>query len=416
MQPSMVMPRLSIMMFLQFFVWGAWYVTVGNYMYENGLKDAIGTAYSVGPIAAIVSPFFLGMIADRYFASERVLGVLHILVAIVMFAAPMFAEGSSASTTLFISVLLIHMLCYMPTLGLTNTLSFHHLTNQEKQFPVVRVFGTIGWIVANFVVSGLLAADKNAVQFYLTGFSAILLGLYSFTLPHTPPPAKGRKTSAREILGMDSLILMKQPSFAVFIICSFLICAPLAAYYAFAPVFIDSAHLGIFVSDSGMEKVATYMMFGQIAEIVFMLVMPLCFARLGVRWMLLIGMLSWVLRYALFALGATDSVVWMIMAGILLHGICYDFYFVTGFIYVDRKASPEIRGQAQGLLVLVTQGVGMLIGAQLAQKFKDQFITLEGPESLSQWSQFWWIPCVTAAVIMVLFALFFREKEAPQTA
>ena len=165
-----------------------------------------------------------------------------------------------------------------------------------------------------------------------------------------------------------------------------------------------------------MEKVATYMMFGQIAEIVFMLVMPLCFARLGVRWMLLIGMLSWVLRYALFALGATDSVVWMIMAGILLHGICYDFYFVTGFIYVDRKASPEIRGQAQGLLVLVTPGVGMLIGAQLAQKFKNQFITLEGPESLSQWSQFWWIPCVTAAVIMVLFALFFREKEAPQTA
>jgi len=368
-------------------------------------------AYSVGPIAAIVSPFFLGMIADRYFASEHVLGVLHILGGAIMFAAPMFAEGDSASSSMFIGVLLVHMLCYMPTLGLTNTLSFHNLTNQEKQFPLVRVFGTIGWIAASFVVSGLLAADKDKLQFYVTGGSGMLLGLYSMTLPHTPPPAKGRKASAREMLGLDSIVLMKQPSFAVFIISSFLICAPVASYYAFAPIFIDNSQLGIFVTADGAEKAATYMLFGQIAEIVFMLVMPLCFSRLGVKWMLLIGMFAWVLRYALFAMGATDSLVWMIMLGILLHGICYDFFFVTGFLYVDRKASIEIRGQAQGLLVLVTQGLGMLLGAQLAQRLKDRVVTLSGSESLPQWSQYWWIPCVTAAVIMVVFAMLFRERE-----
>jgi len=411
MQHRYVMHRLSVMMFLQFFVWGAWYVTVGNYMTEHGLSDTIGMAYSMGPMAAIVSPFFLGMIADRFFASERVLSVLHIVGGAVMFVAPHFAEGSAVLPTMFIGVLLIHMLCYMPTLGLTNTLAFHNMTDPEKQFPFVRVFGTIGWIAANFLVSGLLAADKDKLQFYITGGSGILLGLYSLTLPHTPPPAKGQKISLRSILGLDSLVLMKQPSFADFIVSSFLISAPLAAYFAFAPIFIDDAGMGIFVTADGDEKAATYMLFGQIAEILFMLIMPFCFARLGIKWMLLSGMLAWVVRYGLFAVGATESVAWMIMLGILLHGICYDFYFVTGFIYVDRKVSKKVRGQAQGLLVLVTQGLGMLLGAQLAQGLKGRVVTLSGSESLTQWRDFWWVPCAAVAVIMVFFALLFRERE-----
>jgi nucleoside transporter len=394
-----VMVRLSLMMFLQFFVWGAWYVTAGNYMTSHDMGSIIGWAYSVAPIAAIVSPFFLGMVADRYFPSERVLGVLHILGGLAMFAVPMYGEGAQASHLLFILALLVHALCYMPTLGLTNTIAFNHLTSQEKQFPIVRVFGTIGWIVANTIVSKIYQADTAALQFNLAGGAGVLLGVYSFFLPHTPPPAAGKKATVGQILGLDSLRLLKEPSFAVFIFSSFLICAPLAAYYAYAPVFIAAA---------GGENPAYLMSFGQWAEIVFMLVMPLCFAFLGVKWMLLIGMLAWVVRYGLFAVGAPDSVWWMIMGGVLLHGICYDFFFVTGFIYVDKKAPPEVRGQAQGLLVLVTQGLGMLLGAQIFQLLFNRGITGEGAD-LGQWQQFWYIPCAAAAVIMIIFAVMFRD-------
>jgi nucleoside transporter len=408
MQQFSIMARLSVMMFLQFFVWGAWYVTVGNYMTSHDMGTIIGWAYSVGPLAAIISPLFLGMIADRYFSSERVLGALHLVGGLVMLAAPVVAEQSAAKSvvvqSLFIGVLLVHMLCYMPTLGLTNTLAFHNLTNQEKQFPLIRVFGTIGWIAANFVVSKIFHADTEALQFYLTGGAAILLGVYSFSLPHTPPPAAGQETSIRQILGLDSLRLMKQTSFAVFIMSSFLICIPLAAYYAYAPVFVKAA---------GFANPAFTMMFGQVSEIFFMLVMPLFFVRLGVKWMLLVGMFAWVLRYGLFATAAPDAVTWMILAGIVLHGICYDFFFVTGFIYVDKKATKEIRGQAQGFLVLVTQGFGMLVGAQVAQVLANRVLSAEVTD-LGQWRVFWIVPCIAAAVIMVLFGLLFKDRVAAQ--
>lgn len=400
-------PRLSAMMFLQFFVWGAWYVTVGNFMKDKGMADAIGHAYTVGPIAAILSPFFLGMVADRFFATERVLGVMHLLGGGLLCCAPLVAAGSGENVAaLFVGLLLLHMLCYMPTLGLTNTLAFHNITDQEKQFPIIRVFGTIGWIVANIVVSKWFHADKEALQFYIAGGSAVLLGLYSFTLPHTPPPARGRATSVRDILGLDSLALMGQPSFAVFILSSFLICIPLAAYYAFAPVFVDA---------SGFEDPAYNMSFGQMSEIFFMLVMPFCFKRLGVKWMLLIGMFAWVARYGLFAAGAPDSIAWMIMGGILLHGICYDFFFVTGQIYVDKKADASIRGQAQGFLVLVTQGVGMLLGAQASGRLFNTLVTGEGPAALLQWQRFWLIPCVAAGIVMLGFALLFRDEVATES-
>lgn len=389
--------RLSIMMFLQFFVWGGWYVTVGNYMGAHGMTDAIANAYTVGPIAAILSPLFLGLIADRFFATERVLGMLHIVGGAVLCAAPQFSESSS----LFVGILLLHMLCYMPTLGLTNTLAFHNITDQEKQFPIIRVFGTIGWIAANIVVSKMLGGDEKAVQFYVAGGAAITLGIYSFTLPHTPPPAKGQPVSVGSLFGLDSLQLMKQPSFAVFMISSFLICIPLAAYYAYAPVFVNA---------SGFENPAFNMSFGQMSEIFFMLVMPLCFRRLGVKYMLLVGMLAWVARYGLFAMGAPDSVLWMIMIGILLHGICYDFFFVTGQIYVDKKASSDIRGQAQGFLVLVTQGLGMLIGAQISGALFTSTVTAEGAEALPQWKEFWMIPCIAAGVIFLLFGALFRDE------
>lgn len=429
-----VLPRLSAMMFLEFFIWGAWYVTAGNYMNAHGMMEAVGWAYTVGPLAAIVSPFFLGLVADRFFATERVLGVMHLLGGGVIFFAPAAAK---AGPTPFVLLLLGHMLCYMPTLGLTNTLAFHNIENQEKQFPLIRVFGTIGWIAANFTVSTLFHADYTDEQFYITAAACVALGLFSFTLPHTPPPAKGKKVSLREILGLDALRLLKEPSFAVFIACSFLVCIPLAAYYAFAPIFAGKV---------GFRDVASNMLFGQVSEIAFMLMMPFFFLRLGVKWMLLAGMGAWVLRYGLFAGANAHDVLWMVMIGIVLHGICYDFFFVTGFIYTDKKCTPSIRGQAQGFLVLVTQGLGLGIGAQVMNRIVaactpaeaaelqarsaeltrqawalsdpaarkpllDQAGSLAGRAAkLLAWDTIWIVPCLMAAAVMVIFFLFFHDR------
>jgi nucleoside transporter len=389
--------QLSVMMFLEFFVWGAWYVTVGNYMANVGMTEVIYWAYTVGPIGGIISPFFLGMIADRFFATEKVLGVMHIIGGIALFCAP-FAQSAPST---FILLLLIHMLCYMPTVGLANTLAFHHISNQEKQFPIIRVFGTIGWIVANIIVSYVLNADQKPLPLHIAGVSGILMGLYSFTLPHTPPPAAGQKVSARQILGLDALAKLKSASFNVFILCSFLICIPLAAYYSYAPVFVNA---------SGISNPAFKMSFGQMSEVLFMLALPVFFARFGVKWTLLVGMLAWVLRYLLFSIAAPASIFWMIMTGVILHGVCYDFFFVAGQIYVDKKAIPEIRGQAQGFIVLVTYGVGMLIGAQVTGWLFNAIVTGNGAEVLSQWRVFWALPAVFAGAVLVLFASQFKEQ------
>ena len=405
-QERAVGSRLSVMMFLQFFIWGSWYVTVGNFIKSEavGWADAdVGWAYQVGPIAAVVSPLFLGMIADRFFASERVLATMHLLGGIVMFSLPAVA-GDGATSDTFGWLLLVYMLCYMPTLGLSNTVAFHSITNQEKQFPVIRVFGTLGWIVAGVVVSKFLGADEDSLQFQVAGGASILLAAFSLTLPHTPPPAKGQSASVADLLGLRSVALMKDPSFAVFMIASFLVCIPLAAYYAYAP---------IFVSATGFEAPGYTMSFGQWSEVIFMLAMPLFFARLGVKWMLAVGMLAWVVRYGLFSMAADDQVQWMVLGGILLHGICYDFFFVTGQIYVDKFASRELRGQAQGFLVLMTQGLGLGLGATLATDLKDQVTTkTDAGVEVVDWAQFWWSPALFAGAVLLVFVAVFRGRKS----
>jgi nucleoside transporter len=442
---------LSVMMFLQFFVWGAWYVSMTGFMGAKGMSGLIWWAYTVGPIAAIVSPFFLGLVADRYLPTQRVLGGLHLLGGVLLCLAPSVAKAYEPAKDgiglfqPFMLVLLLHMLCYMPTLGLTGSISFHNLTDREKQFPLVRVWGTIGWIVGNLVVGGNLKTfgldvswiadgDKSPIQFYVAGGAAILLAAYSFVaLPHTPPPAAGKSVTVREILGLDSLALFVKPSYAVFMLCSFLLCIPLAGYYAFARTYAGT---------TGFTNPTLTMSFGQMSEILFMIVMPLCFARLGVKWMLAIGMLAWVVRYGLFA-GAWDSsggmhhVTWMVLGGILLHGICYDFFFVTGMIYVDQSANKEIRSQAQGFLVLATQGLGMLIGAwafgqlfaaktppEAAALFKqaseatvpaDAQRLSDQANQLVQWNGLWMMPAAFALVILVVFVLLFKPPAKPRT-
>jgi len=405
--------RLSAMMFLEFFIWGAWYTSVAVYMAAEGMGTLTHWPYTVNPIAAIAAPFFLGLIADRYFATEKVLGVLHLLGGLVLLMVPQFSGAPVA----FILLLLLYNLCYMPTLGLANSLAFHHIQSQEKQFPLIRVFGTIGWIVAGLFVSFVLKAfvaegrlpEQTPLPLYTAAVASILLGLYSFTLPHTPPPAAGQPVSIRSIAGLDALQQLGSKPFYVFLVSSFLICIPLAAYYNFTQLFLEA---------TGFQNIAGTQTLGQMSEVVFMLLMPVFFARLGVKWMLLVGMGAWVLRYVLFALAAPSMIFWMIILGILLHGICYDFFFVTGQIYVDKKSRPEIRGQAQGMLVLVTYGLGMLIGAQVAGNLYNSF--LNGAESLSleAWQQFWFIPAAFAAVVMVLFGLLFNDRveQAPATA
>jgi nucleoside transporter len=400
----MLTARLSAMMFLQFFVWGAWYTTIAVYMTSQGMATLTHWPYTVNPIAAIVAPFFLGLVADRYFATEHVLGVLHLLGGAVMLAVPQ----ASGTPTLFIVLLLLYNLCYMPTLGLSNSLAFHHIESQERQFPVIRVFGTIGWIVAGLAISFVLVRfvagalpEQTATPLYMAAFASLALGLYSFTLPHTPPRAAGERVSLRSITGIDALAQLGSRPFYVFIASSLLISIPLAAYYNFTQIFLGAA---------GVTNIAATQTLGQASEVVFMLLMPFFFVRLGVKWMLVVGMGAWVLRYVLFALAAPDAVFWMIATGILLHGICYDFFFVTGQIYVDKKATPAIRGQAQGFLVLITYGVGMLIGAQLAGNVYNSFLGAADGLTLEQWRSFWYIPAAFAAVVMVFFAVLFNDR------
>ncbi len=417
-----VSARLSVMMFLQFFIWGAWYVTIGNYMTSIGMADLTHWPYTVNPIAAIVAPFFLGLVADRYFATEKVLAALHLLGGVVMLMLPQFA----GSATAFILGLLLYNLCYMPTLGLANSLAFHNIEDQERQFPLIRVFGTIGWIVAGLFIgfvlgqfSGDILPDRTPLPLYTTGVASLLLGLYSYTLPHTPPPGAGEKVSLRSIVGLDALSRLGSRSFFIFIFSSLLICVPLAAYYNFAPIFAANA-----VYDQGTTNALTgllpnpssLMSLGQMSEVAFMLLMPFFFVRLGVKWMLAIGMLAWVLRYALFAMGAPDAVFWMVAGGILLHGICYDFFFVTGQIYVDKKSTPAIRGQAQGFLVLVTYGIGMFIGAQVAGAIYNRFLAGAPALNLARWGDFWYVPAGFALLVLVFFLVAFRDDASGETA
>jgi nucleoside transporter len=398
-----VRARLSVMMFLQFFIWGAWYTTIAVYMTQEGMETLTHWPYTVNPIAAIVAPFFLGLVADRYFATEKVLGVLHVLGGLVMVAVPQAA----GTPVVFILLLLFYNLCYMPTLGLANSLAFHHIQSQEKQFPLIRVFGTVGWIVAGLFISLVLGSlvaevpERTALPIYTAAVASVLLGVYSFTLPHTPPSAAGQRVSLRSIVGLDALAQLGGRSFYVFIAASLLLCIPLAAYYNFTQIFLGSA---------GVTRIAATQTLGQMSEVVFMLLMPLFFLRLGVKKMLIVGMAAWVLRYALFALAAPGAVFWLIIGGILLHGVCYDFFFVTGQIYVDKKSTPEVRGQAQGFLVLVTYGIGMLIGAQVAGNVYNRFLGGAAGLTLDQWSRFWWIPAAFAGAVLVFFAALFRPE------
>lgn len=387
--------QLSAMMFLQFFIWGTWYVTMGTYLFDIGFSGVdIGQAYSAIPIGAIISPFFIGMIADKYFPAEKVLAVMHFIGGAILYWV-----STIGTSEYFFWVLLLYALCYMPTLALVNAICFNQMKDPGVEFPNVRVLGTIGWIAAGMLI-GFLKIEESNLPLRIASLISVLMGVYALSLPKTPPKSRDEKVTVSDILGLEALKLMKEKSFAVFIVSSLLISIPLAFYYAFANPFLNEA---------GMENAAGKMTLGQWSELGFMILMPFFFARLGVKKMLLIGMLSWALRYVLFAMGNNDSLVFMFYLGILLHGICYDFFFVTGQIYVDKKAPKAIQAAAQGFITLITYGVGMLIGSWISGYVVDYYTV----DEVRQWAPIWYFPAIMAVVVSVLFWLLFREKEEP---
>jgi nucleoside transporter len=394
--------KLSAMMFLQYFVWGAWYVTMATYLNEalafSG--EQTGLSYGTTAVAAMISPFFVGLVADRFFSTERILAALHVLGGIILFYASTLTTFGT-----FYPVLLAYTLCYMPTLALTNSLSFHQMTDPGREFPGVRVLGTIGWIVAGLLI-GTMRLEPTAVPLQIAAGASILLGLFSLVLPHTPPQKLGHAVTVRDILGLDALALLKERSFAVFVIGSFLICIPLQFYYAFT---------NLFLNEIGVQNAAGKMTMGQMSEIGFMLVMPWFFVRLGVKGMLLVGMAAWTARYVLFAYGDPGALVWMLYLGILLHGICYDFFFVTGQIYVDRKAPGHLRAAAQGFIAFVTLGVGMFIGSWLSGRVVDLYAVAGETGATHLWNRIWMVPAAGAGIVLLLFAFFFRERDDPAT-
>ncbi len=390
--------RLALMMFVQFFIWGSWATTLSNYMNtpDVSMGGYIPLAFSFGPLACIVAPFFVGMVADRFFNTEKVLAALFLLAGGAMVAMPAFA-----GTPLFLTLLAVHTLCYFPTLGLTSSLAFHHIENQEKEFPVIRVFGTIGWIVTGLVISWVLAADSSATPMYLGGGASLLLGLYCFTLPKTPPPSRGERTSWRQISGLDALKQVRSKPLIVLLVSATLAYIGFGTYFPYAPVYL---------ADAGIEKVAGTMTYGQMSEIFFMLMIPFFFRRLGVKWMLFIGIAAWFVRFGLFAGAAVDGVYWMILFGILIHGLCYDFFFVTAQIYVDKKTPPAIRGQIQGLLVLLTFGLGMFLGAQVSGFVVQSISGGDVLASAEHWRSFWGIFAAAMLVFSAFFFLMFNDK------
>jgi len=394
--------KLSVMMFLEFFIWGAWFVTLGTFLLTDLKTSAtqVGVAFLTQSIGAIAAPFIIGLIADRFFSAQKILGFLHLVGAVLLYFASVSTDFDS-----FYPLILVYMIIYMPTLALVNSISFRQMKDPSKEFPNIRVLGTIGWIVAGFTIGWLNWEQKGDLEltFRMAAMASLLLGLFSFTLPATPPIKKGEKTTVSDMLGLDAIRLLKNRSYLLFFLSSVAICVPLAFYYNFTNPFLN---------DVGMEAAAGKQSFGQVSEILFMILMPLFFVRLGVKRMLAIGMLAWVLRYVFFAYGNVDENYWMLIMGIVLHGICYDFFFVTGQIYTDNLAGERFKSAAQGLITLATYGVGMLIGSLVSGPIVDAYKTAEGYD----WHTIWLIPAGIAGVVALLFIIFFKDRTSTETA
>ena len=391
--------KLSLMMLLQYFIWGAWYVTMGTYMstFLNATGVQIGAAYGALAIATMISPFFIGLVADRFFAAQRIMGVFHLAGGLLLYLATTFGDNRT-----FYWVILAYSLLYMPTIALSNSIAFHQMTDPGKQFPWIRVFGTLGWILAGLMI-GFLSIEKTSSTFYMAASASLALGLISFILPNTPPKGKTAGTSAAAALGTDAFVLFKDKAYLIFFIAAILVCIPLSFYYGFANVFLN---------ELGLQNAASKMILGQASEAVFILAIPFLFNSIGVKKMLLLGMAAWILRYVCFAFANLDANLWMLYGGIILHGICYDFFFVTGYMYTEKKAGDKIKNAAQGLFTFATYGLGMLIGTWFSGQTTDYYTH----DSIHLWKSIWLVPAYIAVAVLIYFVLFFKERKEIKTA
>jgi nucleoside transporter len=396
--------QLSFMMFVEYFVWGAWYVTMGPYLIETlkATGNQNGNAYAALSIATMISPFVVGLIADRFFAAQKFMGVLHLLGAVLLYLCTQITDPD-----LFFWVILGYCLLYMPTIALSNSIAFNQLTDAGKQFPNIRVWGTIGWIVVGqflgrVKLEGIDNIALTAIPFYIATGASLFLGVYSFFLPNTPPKST-QKASISQVLGLDALVLFNNRSYLIFFIASILICIPLSFYYSFA---------GSFLTQIGMENVTANMTMGQISEALFMIAIPLLYVRLGVKNILILAMLAWISRFLCFGYGDINTSAWLLYLGIILHGICYDFFFVTGYIYTEEKAGEKIKNAAQGLITFATYGVGMFIGSKVSGIVFDAYKDEAG---VVAWLSFWLFPVMVTVGVLLLFLLFFRDSK-PKTA
>lgn len=396
--------RLSLMMFLEFFVWGSWYVTMGTFLGTNlkAQDQDISLAFSTQSFGAIIAPFIVGLIADRYFQAQKILGVIHLLGALLMYKLYQAVDFGG-----FFPLILAYMILFMPTLALVNSISFNQMTNPEKEFSVIRVWGTIGWIAAGMLISYLAWDSQSGMgegllknTWLMAAGVSVILGIYSFTLPATPPRAKSSgKFKLSEALGLDALSLLKHKNYAIFFISSILICIPLAFYYQNASPFL---------TEIGVENSTGKMALGQVSEVLFMLALPVFFSRFGLKKTLIIAMLAWALRYFLFAFGDAEAGVWMLLLGIILHGICYDFFFVSGQIYTDYHAGEKFKSSAQGLITLATYGVGMLVGFWAAGQISNHYLDLAGNHD---WKSIWLIPAGISLLVLLFFITFFKPEK-----
>jgi nucleoside transporter len=398
---------LSLMMFLQYYIWGAWYVTMGSYIDHQfagqDVDAAKGAAYGAGAIATIISPFFVGMIADRFFSAQKIMGVLHLVgAALLVYATQM------TLTSGFYWVILVYSLLYMPTIALSNSVAFAQMTDPGKQFPWIRVFGTLGWIVAGLIIAKFGFKDSSMTFLVAAGVSAAL-GIISFILPNTPPKASKENSSIGSILGKDAFVLFKSNAYKIFFVAAILICIPLSFYYAQAETFL---------TEFFKKGTPGVMSMGQMSEALFIIAIPFLFNKIGVKNMLILGMSAWVLRYVCFAYGNNSS-LWMLYAGIILHGVCYDFFFVTGYMYTEKKAGEKIKNAAQGLFTFATYGVGMFIGTNYSGSIAAKYATNThaiDPETHKEiishnWQSIWLYPAAIAAAVLVAFIFSFKEKK-----
>ena len=394
--------RLSVMMFLNYVVWGAWYVTIGTYLTQTlqftGTQS--GAVFGTAALSCMISPFFVGLIADRYFAAQRVLAALHLIGAVLLYLV-----SQATSFPAVYGLLLAYCLCYFPTIALTNSLTLRNVTNAARQFPLIRVFATIGWIVIGLLI-GYMDVERSATPFLLAAGFSVAMGLYSLTLPHTPPAAKGQKASWRTILGLDALVMLKDRSYLVFVIASILACIPLTFYFSFTNAYLNEA---------GMANAAAKMTLGQVSEVGMMLLMPWIYRRFTLKAILAVGLLTWALRYLLLAFGNAGELVPLFYLAILVHGICYDFFFMTGQLYTDQQAPAHLRNTAQGFIQFLTYGVGMFLGSMLSGVTVDAFSTGVGDTVTRNWQGFWITSAAGAFLIFLLVAAVFRSRGRIET-